>query len=373
MSIDFTPDRWQEIRQTYRRWWAGELDRPIVGVRLNSRQPRRRQPAVTLLSQATCADLSVPADDVVDRLDWELSRQIFLGDAFPFVSLECFGPGVIAAFLGATLDNSTGRVWFHPPRQLPISELHLQYDPENAWLRRIKDLCAAMVRRWQGQVLVGMTDLGGNLDILSTFRPSDGLLLDLYDHPEEVQRVLGEAHELWHRFFAEINQVLQPHNPGYSTWCGIYSDRPYYILQCDFCYMIGPDMFARFVQPELAATTRRLDRTFYHLDGKGQLQHLQTVLGLERLAGVQWIPGAGQPASPHWPQVHQRILSAGKKSQVCGGTLAQMHALLQRTGVGPGVHCVPDIVGQGESEIRAWLQRLGVGEFNLEAQHGAGK
>ena len=30
MPIDFCADRWNEIRQTYSQWWAGELDRPLV-------------------------------------------------------------------------------------------------------------------------------------------------------------------------------------------------------------------------------------------------------------------------------------------------------------------------------------------------------
>ena len=27
MPIAFTPDRWDKVRQTYRLWWQGELDR----------------------------------------------------------------------------------------------------------------------------------------------------------------------------------------------------------------------------------------------------------------------------------------------------------------------------------------------------------
>ncbi len=50
----------------------------------------------------------------------------------------------------------------------------------------------------------------------------------------------------------KTNNVLQPHNPGYSDWAGIYSDLPSYVPQCDFSYMIGPDMFDTFVKPELA-------------------------------------------------------------------------------------------------------------------------
>lgn len=334
MSIDFAPQRWECVKETYRRWWADDLNRPIVPVELVGRDPDRAEPLAPLLSQVNCGNLSIPVDALVDRMDWELSRRVFLGDAYPYVNLDSFGPGVMAAFLGAKLNVVNGHIWFQPVSHLPIQDLHLTYDPDNVWFRRIKDLCAAMMRRWQGQVLVSVPDLGGNLDVLSTFLPGEQLLLELYDHPQEVHRLLGEVHELWHRFYREITGVLAPYNPGYTAWCGIYSDRPYYMLQCDFSYMIGPDAFAEFALPELSASVRRLGRAFYHLDGPGQLAHLDHVLSIPGLNGVQWVPGAGQPDCRHWPKVYQRIIAAGRKIQTWDG-FDVLDALIAQTGA-PG-------------------------------------
>jgi len=360
MSIDFTPQRWQRIKQTYRRWWADELDRPIVPVELIGRDPGRPQPPAPLLSQATCADLSIPVADLVDRIDWELSRRIYLGDAYPYFNLDCFGPGVMAAFVGAKLDNSTGRVWFHAPADIPIADLHLTYDPQNIWLNRVKDLCREMMRRWQGQVLVSLPDLGGTLDVLSTFRPSEQLLLDLYDEPQQVQRLMQETHDLWHRFYTEIADAMAPHNPGYTSWCGIYSDQPYYMLQCDFSYMIGSDMFGEFVAPELTASTQRLRRSFYHLDGIGQLRHLDQVLAIPSLNGVQWVPGDGQPNTAHWPDVYRRIIAAGKKTQTWDGFDA-LDAIIAQTGApGQVQHRVFARPMEEEAAIRARLRKYGI-------------
>jgi 5-methyltetrahydrofolate--homocysteine methyltransferase len=337
VSIDFPPQRWDRIKDTYRRWWADELDRPIIPVEFFGRDPGRPQPKTPLLCQANCADLSIPVADIVDRIDWELSRIVYAGDAYPYVNLDCFGPGVMAAFLGARLDTATGQVWFHAPAPTPIADLNLTYDPDNRWLRRILDLGAEMMRRWQGQVLVSMPDLGGNLDIVSTFLPGDQLLLALYDQPQQVHRVLGQVHNLWHRFYAQIAAALAPHNPGYTAWCSIYSDRPYYMLQCDFAYMIGPDMFAQFVLPELTQSVRRLGRACYHLDGVGQLPHLDHLLALPELDGVQWVPGTGQPDCRHWPQVYQRIIAAGKKTQTWDGFDA-LDAIIAQTGAPGRIH-----------------------------------
>lgn len=359
MPINFSPQRWQHVQETYRKWWAGELKRPIIPVVLRGRDPGRPEPKTPVLSQATCADLTIPAEALIDRLDYELSKQVYLGDAFPRVTLDCFGPGVVAAFMGARLCNSTGGVWFHPQDEdLPIQDLHFTYSAENIWLRRIKEICAAAMERWQGQVLVTMTDLGGIMDILSSFRPSDKLLLDLIDEPDEVTRLIWEAHTLWHRYYNEIHSVLLPVNPGYSSWCGILSDTPYYILQCDFSYMISPGMFAEFVLPELAASAKKLSRSFYHLDGKGELPHLDHLLGVKEIQGIQWVPGAGQPGCETWPEVYERIFAAGKMTQVMG-SLDAMRSLVDKVGIGSGMYIDtwPDLAATAENE-RAILKQL---------------
>jgi 5-methyltetrahydrofolate--homocysteine methyltransferase len=261
-----------------------------------------------------------------------------MGDAYPSIDMACFGPGVCAAFLGARLDNSTGAVWFHPEKEVPVGDLHLSFDPENVWLARVKDICAAALKRWQGQVLVPMTDLGGTLDILSTFRPADRLLYDLMDEPEEVKRLTWEIHKAWFACYDAINEVLQPTNPGYSSWCGIYSSVSYYMLQCDFSYMIGTPMFDEFVRPEIEASCGRLEHSFYHLDGKGQLGHLNSLLSIDRLDGIQWVPGAGAPNGECWPEVYQKIFAGGKKAQLVqmSDDPEVLRGLLSKVGIGPG-------------------------------------
>ena len=319
MAIDFSPERWQTVREAHSAWWKGELDRPLLPLTaVGTRDPGRATPAAPMLSQATCHDLSWSAEQIVDRIDHYLSTCTFYGDAFPMFNLDCFGPGIAGAFLGATLDNSTGRVWFHPPADMPIQDTHFEFDPTNRWFLRIQEIMAAAMDRWQGQVLMGMPDLGGNLDILSTFLPGEKLLFELYDHPEHVKRLTWEAYEVWFRYYDALNEVLQPINPGYSDWSGIYSTTPGYILQCDFCYMIGPEMFEEFVKPELSACCRRLGCSFYHLDGPGQIPHLNSLLAIDELDGVQWVPGAGSKRCGEWPELYREIAAAGKLMQVFG-------------------------------------------------------
>ena len=263
-----------------------------------------------------------------------------------------------AAFLGADIQNTPHSSWFVPREMKEPRDLRLAYQPQNPWLERVKALCRLSMERWQGQVQVGMTDLGGNLDIVSSFRPSETLLLDLYDQPAEVNRLTWEAHEQWWRYFAEINAVLQPINPGYTAWTPIFSQTPYYMLQCDFCYMIGPQMFDEFVKPELVASCRKLAHAFYHLDGVGQLPHLDSLLAIKELKGVQWIPGDGKPDMRHWPDVYRRIRKAGKLVQLFGPPEV-LDAVVEQVGSPEGLILFTWSDPAKEKETRAWLKRYG--------------
>lgn len=358
MSIDFDSTRWQRVRDSYSAWWAGELKRPLINIVMGGHDPGRPEPKLPSYGFVPFYGPEVSPEEIVDRWDYNLSCCKFLGDAYPHV-FPNFGAGVVAALMGAVLDSGVeaGTVWFYPAEDKDIRDIHFEYDPDNIWLRRIKDVLRAAMERWQGNVQASMTDMGGNLDVLSSFRPSEKLLLDLYDHPEEVKRLTWEAHELWWRFFDEFNSVLQPINPGYSAWAGIYSEEPHYMLQCDFCYMIGPDMFDEFVRPELAASCRRMPNGFYHLDGPGQLPHLDSLLSIPELKGVQWVPGSGSPDFKYWPEVYRKIRDAGKLIQLLGD-MSTLDVVAEQLGSAEGIE-FRAWGASSEEEAMAFLRKYG--------------
>lgn len=350
MSLDFNMERWARIREDSNAWWAGQLDRPLIQFVIDGNDPGRPKPDLPLYAYQAFYDLSIPVEAIIDRIDYDLSCKRFLGDAFP-AFWPNFGPGVVAAFLGAKLETSLKNqtVWFRPAHEDEIGNLSLQYDPDNIWFNRIESLCKAAVQRWEGSVQIGMTDLGGNLDILSVFRPGGKLILDLYDSPDRVKELTWSAHQLWWRYFDEFNSIIQPCNPGYSTWAGLFSSETHYMLQCDFAYMIGPDMFDEFVKPELEASCKRLKNAFYHLDGPGQLPHLDSLLRIDELKGIQWVPGEGAPACKHWPEVYRKIRDAGKLIQVFGDP-ETLDAIADQLGSAKGILLSGQVSSEGEAK-----------------------
>ena len=65
MSIDFNDDRWLAVKRTYGAWWKGELERPLIPLIIHDRDPGRPPPEAPVLTQRTCADLSIPAEDLI--------------------------------------------------------------------------------------------------------------------------------------------------------------------------------------------------------------------------------------------------------------------------------------------------------------------
>ena len=337
-NLHFTEEDWERIERDWTAWWAGELDRPMVIF----------PTIVTFVSSRDeCTRdfmLEKPVDEVLDCHQARLESVHFYGDTWP-KWFPFFGPGIITGFLGGKVKPNAEHltVWFEADEPVPVEDLHFVYDANNVWWQRVLNLTRAAVERWGNRVSVAHTDLGGLLDILSSFRTANQLLYDLYDIPDEVTRLTGELRALWLRYYDELHCIIKKTGRGTTPWAPILSPGRTYMLQCDFSYMISPRMFERFVLPDLAVWCEQLDHAFYHLDGKGQIPHLDMLLSLESLAGIQWIPGAGQPDISKWLPLLKRIRDSGKLCQLFVNEEGARTIVRELGGRGFALYVDPDI------------------------------
>ncbi len=352
MAIHFTKDRMTEVMTNHARWWAGELDRPLMALTLYGAHPSAGKARAPRLNQGTCTDFRWSAEEMIEIIDEDLSTLEFAGDGYPKVNFDAFGPGVLAALCGARLDNSSGQVWFFPEQEREIGEIHAVYDPENQWAQRIKALYRTGMERWDGLVVMGMPDLGGVMDVAASLRGTENLLMDLYDEPDEVQRLIGEIEKAWYAAYEDFSQILHPKGEtmGWTDWSGLLSPMPSYIIQSDFCYMIGNEMFQDFVLPTLKRDTERLSNTIYHLDGIGELCHLDSILSLPELNAVQWVYGEGKPGPMHWLDVYRKIRAAGKRMMMVG-TPDEFYEVSAAIG-SDGFYCNYGVYAGDENQIR---------------------
>ena len=343
MNISFSDADWQRIERDWSAWWAGELDRPLVVL-------ETFDPVDGDRSQLTKFGLETSVDSIIDNWQRILEATRWHGDAFP--KWWCnYGPGVVAAFLGSRVSWSPDTTWFWPLDEVDIlSDIRPVYDAQNPWWRRVQETTSRAVERWGDQILVSITDLGGNLDILASLRGSDKLLLDLTDDPDEVDLVAGLITELWICYYNELEAITRAAKRGNGCWGPCWSPGRGYMLQSDFAYMISPRMFKRFVLPDLVACCDVLDYGFYHLDGKGQIPHLDHLLSIERLRGIQWQPGDGQPMADGWLELLKRIRDGGKLCQIYVTRKGALTVQKELGGKGFLMHIVNDPMTHAEAE-----------------------
>lgn len=303
LAVHFSAEDWERVQRDWTAWWAGELDRPLVvamgGAAADYSEILQNYP------------LEVPASQVLERHRLALEAARYYGDAYP-KWWPNFGPGVLAAFLGAGVQWKPETAWFTPLTLASLADLHPVYDPTNIWWQRVQEFVRSAVAAWGNQVAVGHTDLGGVLDVLASLRGTSQLLLDLCDAPEEVERLEVRITALWLRYYDELCALTEPIGHGTTCWGPCWFPGRGYMLQSDFSYMISPQMFERFVLPNLATCCEAMDYPFYHLDGPGQIKHLDMLLSLPRLRGIQWVPGEGNPPPEEWLPLLKRIRDGGK-------------------------------------------------------------
>ncbi len=350
INIRFTDSDWQRIERDWNAWWSGELTRPMVVLEVTDPVPGADW------SQFSKFGLDTPVDSIIDNWQRILEATHFLGDAFPKWWVN-FGPGTMAAFLGSRVSWTPDTTWFWPLEGVEsLSDIHPTYDPSNPWWLRVKEITARAVERWGSQVLVGITDLGGNLDILASLRGTEKLLIDLTDDPSNVDRLIPEINLLWLRYYDELETITRRAGRGNACWGPVWSPAPGYMLQCDFSYMISPRMFKRFVMPDLVSCCKHLEYGFYHLDGKGEIPHLDHLISIERLRGIQWQPGDGQPMAEGWLSLIAKIRDSGKRCQIYVTRQGALTVARELGGQGFLMHIVNDPMTVEEGQ--AFLEEL---------------
>ncbi|MEK6795823.1 MAG: hypothetical protein AABZ39_13660 [Spirochaetota bacterium] len=311
LDIAFSAERWEHTEREWTRFWNGEQKRPMVITQLID----TRTPAVAghhrFFPQYP---LSMSAEEVIAIESANFSRYRWVGDAFPYRMME-FGPGSLSAYMGAALNVSEDTVWFEPTAK-SLAEITTHIDTSSTWYRRIHAILDAALNAWGGRVQIVHSDVGGGLDIFSAIRGNENLLMDFYDDPVRVKEIAAGITAAWMKNYDDEAKKIRSYCRGTANWASMFSKGTTYMLQCDFSYMISPAMFEEFVLPELHALCPHLTDPFYHLDGKGQLPHLDAVLSIPSLKGVQWIPGAGQPDASVWLDVLAKIRKAGKFCQI---------------------------------------------------------
>jgi len=190
----------------------------------------------------------------------------------------------------------------------------IKLNKNNEWYSRLLRITEVAAKRAGKNYLISITDIGGVLDILSSFLGPTNIILTMKRKPEVIDTCRAIILEKLLIVYDDLQKIIEEYCDGCTCWLGVWNKKRWYALQSDFCAMLNPKWFKKFVLPDLVEQANHMDYAIYHLDGPNALPHLDYLLKEPSITGIQWVPGAGNASmgSDDWTPLYKRIQEAGK-------------------------------------------------------------
>ena len=318
-------ERFASALEGYEKFWNRENHKRCV---LNISGSRTKIP---FRKPTSVQERWLDEEFIYERYKHSLENGYYAAEGVPMLFTN-LGPGCLSACIGGSYTLADNTIWFDRDPIIKdwenCPEVFLDENSE-MW----KHLTRLQTRYAKDpDVNFSVTDLGGILDVVSSLRGTENLLYDLYDYPDEVKEFTAKVEKLWFEAFDRQNAVVKASGLPYNSWMNIPSSKPWYPLQCDFCAMISPKQFEEFVLPHIVDQVNYMERSIYHLDGPGEIPHLDMLLDIPGLTGIQWTAGGGE--APLWDEkwfpLYRRIQDKKKNLVLLGGIIERDMAGMER-------------------------------------------
>jgi 5-methyltetrahydrofolate--homocysteine methyltransferase len=298
-------------------WWDHEIiDRPVISYYY----PRNRGSIAGLLDVFGFSWKLAKNPDGIEHVITEFEQRIpnltYGGESIPSF-FPNYGAGIMAAIFGVIPKFQTQTVWFSrptSPNDIVALLEDVKLNANNPWYSRLLHITEYAAKRSKNNYQVSMTDLGGILDILSSFLGPKEVILTMKRRPDIIDTCRAIILEKTLKVYDDLQNIISKYNDGCNAWLNVWSKKRWYPIQCDFCAMLNPTWFKRFALPDIIAQATHMDYAIYHLDGPNALVHLDDLLTIPEMTGIQWVPGDGREPMGHekWFPVYKKIQAAGK-------------------------------------------------------------
>lgn len=312
MSLIYKKD-WGETKKRFKDWWEMKSDEPLIQIFA----PRNGSSVVRWDHTTFLSHLDNPEIGIRSFEHW-CENTFFGGEAYPNLWVN-MGPCAGAAYMGAKPQIKSGTVWYGAKSWDELQ--NATFAPDSEWWLHTKRITTKACETSTGKFIVGFTDIGAVTDIAVSLRGYKNLLLDFYRNQDSVRRLSAKILDVWFNIYEELYTIMKKYGQdGISTWMDLWCHKRWYPIHADFAYILSPSKFEELVLPYLKEYCLHLDYTIYHLDGIGQIPHLDQLLNIDELTGIQWVPGAGQPSleDPKWLPIYRKVQKSGKNLVLLG-------------------------------------------------------
>ncbi len=309
---------WPQIKQRYEAFWNGKIvDRPLLRITAPAESDTTSPKPIPrpTTSEAAIYEWYTNPEIVLANFASRLNRTYYAGDAMPVMfPMATSLPAIQAAYMGGDyhITTESGSGWCNHSLTDWKDTEKFNYIPDNKWWVATKLLLEKIGEHFADKAFIGVPDIQGGGQILDSLRGTENMLIDFFDEPGEIKKMMPIIDSAWEKYWSECNDIILKHQEGYIDWLMLWSAKPMVTVECDVSVMISPTQFNEFFLPSLKRQIDFVDRSIYHLDGEGQICHLDTLLAIDNLSGIQWVPEPCNLDIRKFIPMLKRVRDAGK-------------------------------------------------------------
>jgi len=248
-------------------------------------QEFRNRPALTP-DQLSPENFFSDYDRIVSRWD-EIEDDLVrgVGPVPPFPWLE--------AMLGRAVQIGKESVWAEEGG-FDYRDLDgIDFSSSNPWRLKYLEFVAALKDRYGKKYPVGQPILRGVSDMIASLRGASRMVLDLYDHPEDFERLARLCGDLIIGLVRDQQAISGPFAGGHLVeQLSLWAPAPILRMQEDASALFSPDLYTRLLQGEDERQARAFSFSAIHLH-TSSLFLLDRILRVEPLTCIQINKDAG--------------------------------------------------------------------------------
>jgi len=227
----------------------------------------------------------------------------------------------------------------------------IDFSPRNPWRLKYLEFVAALKDRYGERCPVGQPILRGVSDLIAALRGASRMVLDLYDHPGDFDRLAYQCGTLIIDLVREQQSISGSLAGGHIVeQLSLWAPGPILRMQEDASALFSPDLYSRRLQEEDERQAKAFPFSVIHLH-TSSLFLLDRILRIEPLACIQINKDAGDvKVSEMLPFL--KMVQSRDKTLLVRGKLDREDLMILRQGMSPkGLYL--QIVVETPDEIRS--------------------
>jgi hypothetical protein len=192
------------------------------------------------------------------------------------------------------VDFSANTSWPHPVLDDYGKLDSLELREDNTWLRMVIDGLAYLRAKGEGRFAVRLRGAMAPMDLANALRGND-MYMDIYEHPEELHRLLAFCVDAGQWFLMKQKEVVGSFRGGTLIGAGLWMPgNSIGHLSEDASVLCSPESYLEFGKPYTEQLVAPFDEANMHLHTAG-VHAFEGIASIEKLQSFELAPDPKQP------------------------------------------------------------------------------